>query len=255
MLREFVTMRKCLLFLGAVCLALSSVQYLSAQEAEVKVEAEEQAEAETAETSIRWQTNLDDALDKADESKKPVLLYFSASWCQPCQLLKSTTLRDPAVIELVSPYLKVQIDYDLDAYLVARYGITGVPAVLLLDSAGELVATSVGYRDSEQFQDWLARHAANVAPEAAMLAAQSRDQLIQNLEDQLAAEDPAEHVAALAKMFDECVQKNIVAMTFAKTRTCSILRPICVAGVVGIKCSGLMSIMTSASKFCWVSSE
>ena len=130
--------------------------------------------------------------------------------------MKTTTLRDPAVIDLVSPYLKVQIDYDSDAYLVARYGITGVPAVLLLDSAGELVATSVGYRDSEQFQDWLARHAANVAPEAAMLAAQSRDQLIQSLEDQLAADDPAEHVAALTRMFEECAQKNIVAMTFAR---------------------------------------
>ena len=49
-----------------------------------------------------------------------------------------------------------------------------------------------------------------------MLAAQSRNELIQNLEDQLAADDPAEHVAALARMFDECVQKNFVAMTFAR---------------------------------------
>ena len=196
-------------FLGMLC----PVSSLHAQDTEQAIAAEA---AEKSDTSISWQTDLDDALDEAGESKKPVLLYFSASWCQPCQLLKSTTLRDPAVIDLLGPYLKVQIDYDSDAYLVARYGITGVPAVLLLDSAGERVATSVGYRDSEQFQDWLARHAENVAPEAAILAAQARDQLIQNLEDQLADDDPAEHVAALTSMFEECVQKNIVAMTFAR---------------------------------------
>ena len=204
---------------GAFYLAFFAAQQMPAQEPKAPAVSEEPVEQQisaTAQNSISWQTDLDDALDEAEESKKPILLYFSASWCQPCQLLKSTTLRDPAVIDLVSPYLKVQIDYDSDAYLVARYGITGVPAVLLLDSAGELVATSVGYRDTEQFQDWLARHAENVAPEAAVLAAQARNQLIQSLEEQLATDDPAEHVAALTRLFEECVQKNIVAMTFAR---------------------------------------
>lgn len=209
-------MKKIWMIIGLFCCCFVLPVSLPAQEAEI--EPTEQAD----ETSIRWQTDLDDALEAAAESGKPVLLYFSAGWCQPCELLKSTTLRDPAVISLVSPYLKVQIDYDSEPQLAARYGIAGIPAILLLDANGQRVATSVGYRDSGQFQEWLARHAADVAPEAALLAEQSRNDLIQTISDQLTSGDPAAHVAALTKMFDECVQKNIVAMTYARATLAEI---------------------------------
>jgi thioredoxin 1 len=59
-------------------------------------------------------------------------LYFTASWCRPCQTLKP-------VMEQVSKTIPVtKIDVDTDAQTVSDYGVRSVPTVILVKNGREV---------------------------------------------------------------------------------------------------------------------
>ena len=96
--------------------------------------------------------NFDAEVLKAD---RPVLVDFSATWCGPCQMLA------PIVSEIAAERaatLKVgKLDVDEAPEIAARYGITGIPALLLFKN-GAVVATSVGYVSKSDLEAFLAAH-------------------------------------------------------------------------------------------------
>jgi thioredoxin-like negative regulator of GroEL len=56
------------------------------------------------------------------------ILYFSATWCQPCKNFKP-------IMEQVSCELPVQfVDVDASPQLVAEYGIKSVPTVIIINN-------------------------------------------------------------------------------------------------------------------------
>ena len=65
------------------------------------------------------------------------LLKFSATWCGPCKALagsmKHVDFKDIEVKE---------VDIDQNPELVAKYGIRGVPTLVLLDDGKELARKS-----------------------------------------------------------------------------------------------------------------
>jgi thioredoxin 1 len=59
-------------------------------------------------------------------------LYFSASWCGPCQNLKP-------VMEQVNQTIPVtKIDVDMDAQTVSDYGVRSIPTVVLIKDGREV---------------------------------------------------------------------------------------------------------------------
>ena len=59
-------------------------------------------------------------------------LLFSASWCGPCQTIKT-------VMEQVSKTIPVtKIDVDTDAQTVSDYGVRSVPTVVLIKDGREV---------------------------------------------------------------------------------------------------------------------
>jgi thioredoxin 1 len=66
----------------------------------------------------------------------PVLVDFSAVWCGPCKAL------EPAVKEVAGEYagkLKVvKVDIDVSPNVAARFGIRGVPTVIVVKGGREV---------------------------------------------------------------------------------------------------------------------
>ena len=86
---------------------------------------------------------------KAD---KVVVVDFWAEWCGPCKQIGP-------VLEEISEELKDQViiakhDIDNEPNTPTKYGIKGIPTMLLFKS-GELTATKVGASTKSNILDWI----------------------------------------------------------------------------------------------------
>lgn len=62
------------------------------------------------------------------------ILKFSASWCGPCKMLSMTL----AGIKDEIPYPIEEIDIDANQELAQKFGIRGVPTLILVDGVTEI---------------------------------------------------------------------------------------------------------------------
>ncbi len=96
----------------------------------------------------------EEALELAKESGKPLFLNISASWCGPCKALKRNTFPYEEVGTYYNAnFINVLVDGEKGEGigLAKKFGIKGYPSMIFLDSDGELIAQTSGYRDPEDF--------------------------------------------------------------------------------------------------------
>ncbi len=112
----------------------------------------------TGAEELEWMTDVPAAIAKAKAENKFVLLDFTGSdWCGWCMKLKSTVFEQPqfaafakanlVMVEVDFPHNKPQSDELKQANdaLGIKYGVSGYPTLIVLNSAGEQVDKSVGY--------------------------------------------------------------------------------------------------------------
>lgn len=106
---------------------------------------------------IAWRTDLPTALADAAKQNKTVLLRFTAKWCGPCRVMDARVWPDPTVqAALARKYVIVKSDVDEEAsqVLAQKYGIPGVPTLLLLDGKGRETARG-GFMSSPEMVKFL----------------------------------------------------------------------------------------------------
>ena len=98
--------------------------------------------------SIAWQTDLAAAQDRSAKENKPVLAYFTASWCGPCQQMKRGTWADSAVAAAVAErYLPVMIDVDDQPAVARQFGVQGIPRIEVIGPTGDRRTLAEGYAE------------------------------------------------------------------------------------------------------------
>ncbi len=89
------------------------------------------------------------------ESTKPVLVDFTAVWCQPCKML------DPIVKQLAAEWGEkvtfFKLDVDDSPQIVLDYQVMGVPTLMLF-KGGEPVERVTGYQPKDKLQKKFAPH-------------------------------------------------------------------------------------------------
>jgi thioredoxin 1 len=114
----------------------------------------EHAMAEVTAGHLVGEVNDADFEKQVLQSETPVLVDFWAAWCGPCRALAPVV---EAIAQEYSGKLKVmKMDVDRNNMTPGRYGIRGIPALLLF-KGGKVADQIVGYVPKDQIDQTLKR--------------------------------------------------------------------------------------------------
>jgi thiol-disulfide isomerase/thioredoxin len=159
-----------------------------------------------AELPASWSTNLTAALAEGGLKKQPLLVWFTASWCGPCQLMARTTLTNEAVVRVLSTISHLALDIDDHRDLAAQHNIEAVPTFVMLSGGGDEVVRTTGCQPAEEFLQWLTN---GISEAKEMAARQIHCQEKLAAADQLLSKTNAGSARqAAAELFGLCAERN-----------------------------------------------
>lgn len=95
-----------------------------------------------------YEDDLDYAAETAAKNKTLILADFSARWCPGCVRLENEILHTKAFQKAARNFVKVKLDYDRfdNLPLKSKFGIFGIPTLLVLNSDLEEVSRIVDFQ-------------------------------------------------------------------------------------------------------------
>jgi thioredoxin-related protein len=128
-------------------------------------------------TNVAWLTaaadaDVDRAFAQARAQNKPVLLYWGATWCPPCNQLKATLFNRQDFAAQSKHFVPVFVDGDRPAAqkLGARFKVSGYPTLVLFTPGGKEITRLPGEADAPQVLSLLEQGLAGGRPIADVLA-------------------------------------------------------------------------------------
>lgn len=116
--------------------------------------------------SPKFKTTLASALSEAKKDNKPVIAIFSAVWCGPCQQMKKNVYPSDAVKPYHDKFVWAYLDADNAANKapMKKFGVSGIPHIEFLDSAGKSIGKQVGANSPDAFAKTLESMLAKAKP-------------------------------------------------------------------------------------------
>lgn len=105
-------------------------------------------------TEMQYVTEADFQSEVLNASE-PVLVDFTATWCQPCKML------EPIVKQLAQDWQGrvkvVKLDADQNPNLMVQYGVLGIPTLMLF-KGGQIKERITGFQTRDKLAGKLTPH-------------------------------------------------------------------------------------------------
>jgi thioredoxin-like negative regulator of GroEL len=98
---------------------------------------------------VHWYASIEDASSAAQELNKPMMLDFSADWCDACKVMDKDVYADNDFAEAAKGFLTVRIDYDRKTAITRKYNVSVLPTVVFTDSYGDELFRYHGFIDTK----------------------------------------------------------------------------------------------------------
>ena len=111
---------------------------------------------------VGWADDYAEAISTSAITGRSALLYFTSGGCPNCRKM-DRVFADPEVVRSVQGFVPVRIDAWQERELANRFNVIGVPAYVVVDSGGRMIAHDIGYKPAHEFTRFL-EHARSVTP-------------------------------------------------------------------------------------------
>jgi len=101
---------------------------------------------------VKFNTELQPALETAKEQNKPVFVYVRSEYCGWCKRFEEETFTNQSVIKTLNEnFILVSIDVDIQKNETRSFRVRGTPTEIFLDSNGTEIKRIPGYTDNQTF--------------------------------------------------------------------------------------------------------
>ncbi len=105
---------------------------------------------------VDWKPGLEAALAEAKKDGRPVLLLFAVAGSEAVARMEKDTFGDaPTAAWSAKAFVHARIDAAKAKDLASTYGVSEIPTVVLLSSAGERITVLPGYQGPDGYKDCL----------------------------------------------------------------------------------------------------
>ncbi len=109
---------------------------------------------------LNWVSSEAQGREQATTEKRPAIVDFGAAWCGACNELRTQTFADAAVRAEAARFVAIAVDATNDddpqtSKVKDKYGVVGLPTVVLLDSHGKERKRFAEFVPPAQFLDAL----------------------------------------------------------------------------------------------------
>ncbi len=118
---------------------------------------------------LLFYTDYRQGCEVARQQNKPILLFFTATWCHYCHEMARESFTNNQVINLSDRFVCILVDADASPMLCRTYGVRGFPTIQFLSSYGAPMQQLVGKQPTYELihQMSSALEAANTAVRSA----------------------------------------------------------------------------------------
>lgn len=107
---------------------------------------------------VQWRTDLNEAHQESVSQNRPLLIVFDADWCAYCRKMEDGTLSDTSVVSYVNDrFIPVHLNLENNSRIAEILEVDRIPCTIALSPRADLLGRVVGYINTVQYRETLAR--------------------------------------------------------------------------------------------------